>query len=48
MIWGKVNGPYLDAFSCLLPYSTRIIDIEISVRLQMYGKKPESIPEFWN
>jgi hypothetical protein len=28
----EIDGPYLVAFSCLLPYTTRIHEVEISVR----------------
>ena len=39
----KVDGPYLITFSCLLPYTTSICEIEIYVCPQMYLKKPRSI-----
>lgn len=36
-------------FFCFLPYTTWILEVEISVHLQIYLKKPESIPKkFWS
>ena len=48
-IMGKVDGPYLVTFFCLLPYTTQSREVAIPVRLQMYLKKPAPIPEkFWS
>ena len=41
----RVDGPSLAAFCCLLPYTTWIREIEISVQPQMNLKKPGPIPE---
>ena len=41
----NVDRTYLVTFFCLLPYTTWILDVEFSVRLQMLSKKSGSIPE---
>jgi len=41
----KVDGPCLVSFCCLLPSTTRILEVKFSVRPQMYLKKPGAIPQ---
>lgn len=41
----NVDGLYLVTFFCVPPYSTQVCEVEISVHLGMYLKKPGLIPE---
>ena len=41
----NVDGLYLVAFCCLLPYTTQYQEVEVFVLSQMYLKQPGSIPE---
>ena len=46
MYMSFIDGPYLVTLCCLLlPYTTRIHEVELSVCPQMYLKKPGSIAE---
>lgn len=40
----KVDGPYLVALCCLLPYTTQLREVEFFVSPQLYLKKLGSIP----